>query len=126
MGAPDSRAAGNRWFGVRCVFRWPEGSVRAVPDLPQQYEERVTIWRAADFDEAISLAKEEAERYAKEADFELLDHYLAYLWDDDLEPGHGAEVFSLNRNCDLDPGTYLETFITPGTEDEGLFADDDD
>jgi hypothetical protein len=43
---------------VRCVFRWAE-----APERP--YEERITLWRAADLDAALVLAETEAREYAE-------------------------------------------------------------
>lgn len=99
-----------RWFAVRCVFDIdrPEGT-------PYLYEERMTLWRAADFEEAIELAITEAKNVYADADdvqytglaqaFELLD-----------PPGHGAEIFSLMRASALKTNKYLDRFFDTGTE----------
>ena len=110
MGTPDGR-----WYAVRCIFRHRyleelEGAEAIV------YEERVTLWRARSIDHAIEQAEEEAARYA--AVMESGDEYLGLAQAYELadEPGHGAEVFSLLRESQLDHETYLDTFFDTGTE----------
>jgi hypothetical protein len=47
------------WFAVRCLFEWSGlGSMKR-----RVYEERITLWRAPDFDEAIERAETEAGEY---------------------------------------------------------------
>jgi hypothetical protein len=101
------------WYAVRCIFRsgWPpEFAGRA-------YEERITLWQATSFDEAIERAEVEAEEYATSI-LDAPDTYLhlaqAYQLDDD--PGDGAEIFSLVRLSALQPEAYLERHFTTGTE----------
>jgi hypothetical protein len=99
-----------RWFGVRCLFRHGE----------RLYEERITLWRALGFDEAIALAEADAAEYSADlADGDLPTEYVglaqAYRLDD--EPGTvGAEVFSLIRDSDLPPGAYIDRFFDTGDE----------
>ncbi|MFY1577385.1 hypothetical protein ACN26Z_21045 [Verrucosispora sp. WMMD703] len=100
------------WFCVRCVFRVGSDSAS------QLYEERLTLWRAAGFDEAIGLAEDEALGNAAEhPDMDYVGLSQAYRLFD--EPGHGAEVFSLLRASDLDPPTYLTRFFDTGEEKQG-------
>src|SRR3954470_13783522 len=47
----------DEWYAVRCVFQWTEAEGRP-------YEERITVWRAADFATALALAEAEAGEYA--------------------------------------------------------------
>jgi hypothetical protein len=97
------------WFGVRCIFN--DKNVGT-------YEERITLWRAHDFAEAISLAETEALEYAA-----ILEgvHYtsLAQAYRLADEPGHGAEVFSLMRDSTLGDEEYLSTFFDTGAECQG-------
>jgi hypothetical protein len=93
------------WFAVRCIFRHPL----------RVYEERVTLWRAESFEDAIKLAEEEAERYAKESDLEYLGFAQAFhLFADKLEPG--AEIFSLLRGSELESEEYITRFFDTGDE----------
>lgn len=96
------------WFAVRCVFG-------GDPQACNTYEERVTLWQARDFDEAIALAEAEAEDYARDLpDTEYLGLAQSYQLFD--EPGHGAEVFSLPRDSPLGPDEYLTAFFSTGGE----------
>ena len=94
------------WFGVRCVFHDPEGT----------YEERITLWEADTFDEAGALAEAEAAEYAADVESTFLGFAQAYVMPE--EPGQGAEVFSLLRDSDLDPDSYLDAFFDTGAERE--------
>lgn len=97
------------WYGVRCVFRNREFGV---------YEERVTLWRAASFDEAIRRGESEAREYCADLDsVEYTDFAEAYRMYD--VPGEGAEVFSLMRESGLPVGEYVERFFDTGAERRG-------
>jgi hypothetical protein len=100
-------SSGPQWFTVRCLF----GAAR---DKGFVYEERMTLWFADSFDNAISFAEKEAAVYAKANKLEYLD--LAQVC---LLPGHptsGAEVFSLVRDSELGTDEYLDSFFDTGTE----------
>jgi hypothetical protein len=94
------------WFGVRCIFSHAENI----------YEERITLWRADTFDEAVAQAEQEAEAYAEDTGATFLRFAQAFVMSE--EPGHGAEVFSLERESDLEPDEYLDAFFDTGTERE--------
>jgi hypothetical protein len=94
------------WFGVRCIFHDPEGT----------YEERITLWRADTFDEAVAMAEQEAVEYAADVGSQFLGFAQAYVMPD--APGPGAEVFSLLRDSDLEPDEYLDAFFDTGCERE--------
>lgn len=103
-----------QWYGVRCVFADGDGV----------FEERVTVWQADGFEAAVLLAEAEADDYADDEDLE----YLGFAQASRLSspPGHGAEVFVLERESDLDPEDYLTEFFDTGTEDEDVLDDDED
>lgn len=88
------------------------------------YEERVTLWQAADAETAITLAEQEAREYAATVNgppgwpTEYVGLAQAYLLVD--SPSHGAEVFSLMRSSTLDPETYLDVYFDSGTEHQGI------
>jgi hypothetical protein len=94
------------WFAVRCVVQHPDLGV---------YEERLTLWQAASFDDAIGLAEDEVRDYAQalgSASYAGLAQ--AYeLYD---QPGHSAEIFSLMRVSALPAADYLTTFFDTGSE----------
>jgi len=103
------------WHSVRCLFEVDPGGHEAVE--PRTYEERVTIWLADGFDAAIALAEAEAEQYAETVNGRYLGLAQAYVMEG--EPGHGAEVYSLMRDSDLPPQSYLGRFFDSGTERQG-------
>ena len=107
--APESVVAVDgaaRWFGVRTVFEISSGV----------YEERVSIHKAASFEDAIDAAEHLAHEYADFLD--CLDTGLtqAYWMADELEDG--AEVFSLIRRSSLTSGEYVGRFFATGDEVE--------
>ncbi|MFN8159002.1 MAG: hypothetical protein U0R68_16405 [Candidatus Nanopelagicales bacterium] len=107
------------WYAVRCVIRWRGASRRR-----RLYEERITLWRASDFDDAIARAETEAARYVENAGHDrtsphrCLDLVQAYRIDEDVVPGDGVEVFSLLRSSDLGPRRYVNRFFATGDEHE--------
>lgn len=94
------------WYSVRCVFR--------DRGLPRLVEERITLWRAGSFDEAIERAQREAEEYASGLNLRYLGLAQAFMLSQ--EPGAGVEVFSLMRESDLPDEAYLTTFFDTGNE----------
>nr|AGU11700.1 hypothetical protein [uncultured organism] len=103
-------AESQTWYGVRCVLH--DAEVRA-------YEERVTIWRCADFDQAIALAEDEIAQYAEgSTGLKYVGLAQAYRMDEGT-PGAGSEVFSLIRNSDLEPDAYVKRFFDDGQERQG-------
>jgi predicted aminopeptidase len=80
------------------------------------YEERVTLWRAADANEAIRNAEAEAVTYAAGQGV-VLPLFQSYeLYDDIAFPENSIEVFSLIRDSTLEPSIYLSTFFDTGSE----------
>ena len=96
------------WFGVRSIFRHADLAA---------YEERVTTWHVANFDEAIAAAEAEAATYATGLqDVEFTGLSQAFQMFD--APGPGAEVFSLMRTSDLDTASYLSRYFDTGGESQ--------
>ena len=79
------------------------------------FEERVTLWHAESFDEAIAMAENEAADYAENVGGKYLGLAQAYHLAENF-PTSGVEVFSLMRESDLDPEDYLSCFFDTGTE----------
>ncbi len=97
------------WYGVRCIFK--------LGDQPL-YEERITVWRAQSFEEAVELAEADAEQYAATHGLDYL--HLAQVFDQKSEiVGSGSEVFSLIRESPLTPDDYINRFIDTGSERQG-------
>jgi hypothetical protein len=103
------------WFCVRCVF------VVGSDAASRLYEERLTLWWAEGFGEAIALAEGEALGYAAEQPG-MIFAGLAQAYRLFDEPGHGAEVFSLVRASGLEPPAYLTRFFDTGEERQGDIA----
>lgn len=92
------------WYSARTFYRWLTWDNRP-------YEERVVLFRARSFDEAIELAERESAEYARESDFEVLDLVQAYrISDGDEEVGAGTEVYSQLRALDLPANEFLDRF----------------
>ena len=99
----------DRWFAVRSLFQSDQG-----PD--SAYEERLTLWRAADLDVALARAAAEAAEYAEFAGLTHLREFAQSSALADAPPRDGAEVFSLTRSSTLPPEPYVERFFSTGQE----------
>ncbi len=102
----------SNWYSVRCIFYWVESDL---------YEERITLWNAASFDEAIRLAEEEANEYSDGWAYYLQIAQCYHLFAKDIKSG--AEVFSLCRSSDLEYDEYLDHFFDTGNEREKKVGD---
>jgi hypothetical protein len=100
------------WYSVRCVFQLNEISEGDSP-----YEERITLWQASDFDQAIEQAEAEALDYIEDTEWAYLGlAQCFYLGDEVTQVGTGTEIYSLIRDSDLPPDEYLDAFFDTGTE----------
>jgi len=100
------------WFAVRGLVRF-ESATGPV------YEERITLWRASSFEEAVERAASEAREYATDVDGECVDLAQTFHLTAEDELTDGAEVFSLMRNSRLMPGDYVTRFFDTGDEHQG-------
>lgn len=105
-----------QWYTVRTVVHRADERV---------YQERITLWRRADADDAAEAALAESAEYA--SDEGAIDCGLAQVYEpygDDVaglrSAAEGCEIFSLVRQSDLDPGAYLDTFFDTGKEQQQL------
>ena len=98
-------------FSVRHIFLWPSRLDQTARNL---YEERITIWKAENIDEALRLADVEATAYAADGE-KSLGLSQAYEFDESVD-ANGVEVFSLLRGSDLEPDEYVRTFFVTGKE----------
>lgn len=88
-----------------------------MPGEPESaYEERITLWQARSFDEALEKAAAEAREYAEFADATYLPDVAQGYHLADAPPRDGAEVFSLVRDSALTPTAYAEHFYDTGRE----------
>jgi hypothetical protein len=89
-------------------------------DSPHIYEERITLWQAASFDQAIERAEDEAKRYAAALRrTEYLSVAQTYHLATENQPGDGDEIFALLRDCALVPDEYIARFFATGDERQG-------
>jgi hypothetical protein len=100
-------------FSIRSVI---ELAPRPQGKAEHLYEERITLWRAADANEAIARAEREARVYAKGERGPLPLFQAFALYDDVTFSGESVEVFSLIRESDLLPAQYLDSFFDTGGE----------
>jgi hypothetical protein len=98
------------WFGVRSLFEHGPADAGVA-----SYEERITVWRARSFDEAIELAEAEAAGYAAGLEG-VTDLGLVQAYALPEPPGQGAEVFSLVRDSGLAADDYVDQFFDTGAE----------
>ena len=84
--------------------------------VSRAFEERVTPWKADSHDEAIRRAEREVRTYVSDVSDEGEYTGLAQSFELFDEPGDGSEVFSLMRDSDLDPESYLDQFFDTGDE----------
>ena len=99
---------GKLWFSARTVYEH---------DKPGDglFEERIVVFRAADFDEALVRAEAEASAYA-EAVSCVFTGYISVFEMVEETLSDGAEVFSLMRDSDLGAEEYIDRFYTTGDE----------
>jgi hypothetical protein len=95
------------WFAVRQLLLHGDTT----------YEERITIWNAPTFAEAVEKAEQEGAEEAQIVGASLLG--FAQVYQLGVFPGDGAEVFSLMRDSELPPDEYLNQFFDTGTERQG-------
>jgi hypothetical protein len=97
------------WYSVKGLFRWymkNDGSTN-------QIEERVVLFKAESFDQALDLAEAEAVKYCQDdasANFgvEPIGWWHAY-WIGEL-PTHGVEVFSRRSNTNLNGEAFVKRY----------------
>jgi hypothetical protein len=94
------------WYSVKCLFYHPTRKSASEDFL---YEERVTLWKAATFEEAHRFAEREASQYAEEAKCVFVASTDSFhLFDKELQSG--SEVYSTMRGSNLQPTVYRKTF----------------
>jgi hypothetical protein len=109
----------DRWYAVRSLFRSepsPDLHPPGLGDGESAFEERITLWRAPSFEEALDEAEKEAEEYAEFAGASYLSDFGQVYHLADAPPREGAEVFSSIRFSPLAPGPYVDRFFSTGQE----------
>ena len=104
------------WFGVKTFYRTPIPSTESEAGECWRYEERVVLFRAKDFDDALLMAEKEAEGYATDlGDTEYLGYANAFaLFEQRLRSG--TEVYSLMRDSKLSAKAYFRRHCITGSE----------
>jgi hypothetical protein len=103
------------WYAAKTVYR--NGYV--LDGVPQTcFEERVVLFRAASFEDAIAKAEAEAKRYAASSERSVYLGFMDVYWLFEKTVGHATEVFSLMRDSDLSEEEYLARYY--GGVDETL------
>lgn len=98
------------WYGVRCHFLFDA-------DSPYSYEERITLWRADNAEQAFESAEREAKQYAAQSNgIQYLNSCDSYHLSDSGFAVEGKEVYSQVRESHLEPDDYLKHFFTTGKE----------
>jgi hypothetical protein len=98
------------WYAVKGLFRWYFKSDGSTDNV----EERIVLFRAPSFDEAIDLAAKEAETYCGHEDstanfrIESMNHWYAYRLFD--EPADGVEVFSRRCATELSADAFVRRY----------------
>lgn len=111
MSSQTRNESTQKWFGVKTLYQLEEKSV--TPGL-HCYEERITIWKAESFEEAIEMASLEAQEYAENHHGMYLGFCQAFEMYND--PQDGAEVYSIMREDDREPETYIDGMYDTGRE----------
>ena len=100
-------------YGTRCIIDMTPESINSKKYL---YEERITVWRANDIDEAIDKSEKEVREYCKANGGMAYTGLCQAYWMFDSIEKDGVEVFSLLRESNLECDNYLDRFFS--TEDE--------
>jgi hypothetical protein len=105
------------WYSVKGLFRW----YMKESGETDQIEERVVLFLAENFDEALDMAEAEAKSYCQPdetANFSIepVGWWRAY-WIGE-EPGNGVEVFSRGSKTDLGGKAFVQRYY-PEVHDGG-------
>ena len=109
----------NRWYAVRSLFKVDPSDDFDPPGLDEGeavFEERITLWQASSFDEAMEKAETEAQEYAEFIGATYMSDFGQAYHLADTPPRDGAEVFSLIRYSSLPAKPYIERFFSTGRE----------
>ncbi len=101
------------WYSAKTVYRHrlvQEGVTKKV------FEERVVLFHAANFEDAIAKAEIEAKRYCSAVENVVsLDFASVYYFPEETV-GNGSEIYSLMRDSNLSDMEYLSRFHEDGHE----------
>src|SRR5690242_6041190 len=109
----SSRVLRMSWYVVRCLLG-QAGTELVGSEAGWLYEERVTLWDAADEDAAVRLAEADATRYGTDMDVGYLGFAQAYRVEG--RPRSGSELIAQLRASELAPDAYIRRFLATGSE----------
>ena len=106
------------WYGVKGLFRWyfkESGETSSI-------EERVVLFRASSFDEALDMAELEAARYCEEdpkANFRIepLKWWNAYRVGEEVLTA-GVEVYSRRSDTSLSGEAFVRRYYPESHEQQ--------
>jgi len=100
-----TRKARYEWYGAKSLYSHVVAGTKK-----KVYEERVVVLRAKNAEEAIDLAEEEARKYAASLkNVRYMNYVMVYVMTETvIRPG--IEVFSLMRQMDLKPRTFMARY----------------
>ena len=101
------------WYSVKCVFQHDNLAQREGEVM---YEERIVVFKADNFEEAIALGEAEAREYAGEDGTIHYTGFISAYHLFELELASGAEVYSLMRTSNLAPDAFLDRYHDDGSE----------
>lgn len=107
------------WYAAKLIFGWYRHSGER-----KCYEERIVLFRAISFEDAIEQAENESERYCRDWSSEgcqiRYEGFLDVYHLSEPTVGHGAEIYSKVRKSPLEPSEYLDRYYDDpeGEEDD--------
>lgn len=101
------------WYSAKSVYRH-----RLVQDDEPKtvFEERVVLFHAATFDEAIAKAETEANDYCSGSESVVYLGFVNVYCLPEETVGEGTEIYSLMRDSNLSNKEYLSRFHDDGHE----------
>ena len=101
------------WYAAKCIFKHHPDSTNALKAL---YEERVVLFQAQNFDDAVNQAEAEAAEYCADSGRCAYVGYVDIYHLPEDHVGHRVEVYSLMRESSLSADEYLNRFYDTGNE----------
>ena len=99
------------WYSAKTVYRHrlvQDGVTKAV------FEERVVLFRAANFGDA--TAETEANSYCSAVENDVFLEFVSVYYLPEDRVGEDTEIYSLTRDSDLSDAEYLARFHDEGNE----------
>lgn len=101
------------WYSAKTVYRHRLVQNGVAKTL---FEERVVLFRAANFEDAIAKTETEANRYCSAVENVVYLDFVSVYYLPEETVGDGTEIYSLMRDSDLSDKEYLARFHDGGYE----------